>query len=139
MKLIRAVIVLAFLLVAFTGQADASCHTHRCWERVRVNHLEQMVEKKIKRVAPIICYGQRSVKPCWVIRQESLTSGFWRAYNPHPCGHGQHAVGLYQLCGWGAPFPVIVSWGPRLWRKYKTLKNELVHHRIAARLSLSNW
>lgn len=129
-------VVVTFLLPT---TADANCRTHRCWNRVHVHNLERMVEKRIVRIAPIICYGQRSVKPCWVIRQESLTSGFWRAYNPQPCRGGAHAVGLYQLCGWGAPFPVIVTWGPRLWRKYKTLKNELTHHRIASGLSLSNW
>lgn len=130
------------LLVALTlttPTASASCQSHRCWQKVHVHRLEHAVEKRIARIAPYRCYGYRSVKPCWVIGQESATSGFWRAWNPQTCGSGFHARGLYQLCGHGEPWPVIVTWGRRLWRHYRTLKNELAHHRIAERLALAAW
>lgn len=128
---LAAVLFAAALLLPAT--AGASCRTHSCWQRVHVHHLERMVEARIDRITPFTCYGFRSVKPCWVITQESATSGFWRAYNP------SGAEGIYQLLGHGQPWPVIVTWGPRLWRKYETLKRMLAHHRIARSLPDSAW
>lgn len=137
MKLFIAAASIMFALSV--SSAQASCHTHHCWQRVHVHHLERLVEKRIAAITPYRCAGHRSVKPCWVIAQESATSGFWRAWNDQSCGSGYHARGLYQLCGHGEPWPVIVTWGRKLWRRYETLKRELAHHRIARGLSLSNW
>lgn len=132
-------VLFAALALSAPGAASASCHTHHCWQRVHVNKLERMVKKRIARITPYRCFGERSVKPCAVIAQESSNSGLWRAWNPLSCGSGYHARGLYQLCGHGEPWPVIVTWGKRLWRRYRTLKNELAHHRIAARLGMGHW
>lgn len=131
--LIAVAILTGLLLAIIVTTAKANCHTHSCAQRVHHKRVIHSVEKKIARITPYRCWGQRSVKPCFVIAQESLTSGFWTAWNAQSCGSGYHARGLYQLCGHGEPWPVLVP------SKYETLKRKLAHHRIARALPLSAW
>lgn len=142
-ELVLVGVAIGLLAAALAPSTKASCGTHRCWHRVHVHHLERMVERKIAAITPYRCYGERSVKPCFIIRQESATSGLWRAWNPQPVS-GYHARGLYQLLGHGEPWPVII--GSRLagvhpWvsARYETLKRKLTHHRIARALPMSAW
>lgn len=121
----RPFTIAALVLVIFSvsvHQADANCRTHACWYRVHVHHLERMVERKIRAVAPLRCYGQPSAVPCWIITRESR--GSWAAWNPQAI-KGFHARGFYQLLGHGEPWPVLVR------SHYETLKRKLAHHRIA--------
>lgn len=140
-----AVAVFLFAMTAiFVIEAEARCQSDRCWDRVAVMRDTNSVEKKIDRITPYVCYGHESVKPCFYIAQESVTSGFWLAWNPTSCGGGHHARGLYQLCGWGEPWPVILRTASkrrldRLKVKYETVKRKLTHHRIANRLGPSHW
>lgn len=137
--LAAAIIVIAALTTPTV--ASASCHTHRCWQKVRVNRLEGMVAKRIAAITPYRCGPERSVVPCDIVNHESAMCGYWLALNG--CGQAssrvpcaERACGLYQLLGREkhAPWPVIVTWGKRPWRGYETLKRELRHHRIARRL-----
>jgi hypothetical protein len=144
----------SFLTAA--SPAEARCRTDACWKRVAVKRDINAVERKIARVAPLRCFGERSAKPCWVIAQESRMCSFWLALNG-PCPGGRpvadsrtpcdyRACGIYQLLGpeKNAPWPVIIEARSsrrldRLKASYETLKRKLAHHRIAARLGLSHW
>lgn len=131
---LAAALALSILFLALAViEAEARCQSPDCWQRVRTARLERMVEKRIARITPYRCWGHRSVKPCFYIAQESATSGFWYAWNPTSCGFGFHARGIYQLCGHGEPWPVMVK------RRYERLKRQLAHHRIARRLGPSHW
>jgi hypothetical protein len=101
------------------GEALGSCRSHACWQRVHVHRVVHSVEKKIARVAPYRCYGDRFAIPCYYIGRESATSGLWRARNSNGC------IGAYQFCGWRVPWPVIVA------SRYETLKRKLAHDRMA--------
>lgn len=130
-----------FVVLLFPSTADARCHTHKCWHRVHVNHLEKMVERKIDRITPYRCWTVtgifRSAKPCWIITQESamVRTGPWTALNfgsrGVPCW--TRACGPYQFLGHPVPWPVLVK------SKYETLKRKLAHHRYSRKLGNSHW
>lgn len=134
----RFIIIIAVVLstMLFTVPAEASCHTHKCWHRVHINRVENYLQRKINTITPYRCGPVQSVKPCWVVYQESATSGYWRALNRGSTGTPclRRACGLYQFLGWNVPWPVIIP-GNRL----ETLRRMLAHHRQASHMSLSNW
>lgn len=75
-----------------------------------------------RQIAPYRCLGGSEgffAIPCGIIECESHFS--WFAANP------SGAVGVYQLLGWGAPYPA------------RTFRQRVENHEIAASLSLSNW
>lgn len=130
------VVVLILLLMAFPASADANCQTHKCWHKVHVHRVEHLIQHRIDVITPYRCGPVQSVKPCWVINQESSMAGYWRALNTWTTGTPciQRACGLYQFRGWRVPWPVIIPGN-----KLETLRRMLMHHRQAARMSLSNW
>jgi len=134
----RFIIMLAVLLssMMIAVPAEASCHTHKCWHKVHIHRVERMIQHRIDVITPYQCGPVQSVKPCWVIYQESATSGYWRALNRGSSGVPclQRACGLYQFLGWRVPWPVIIP-GNLL----ETLIRKLAHHRQASHMSLSNW
>jgi hypothetical protein len=126
------VVLLILMALVFPATADAKCHTSKCWAIVHTKHT-------IDRITPYQCGPVQSVKPCWVIQQESATCHYWRALNGCHGYDGRipcrtQACGLYQFLGWNVPWPVIVPGN-----KLETLRRKLAHHRQAARMSLSNW
>lgn len=158
-RIITVCVVVAALATPMTASAQTSarpvhhghCRTHACWHRVHVHRLELMVGKRIAAITPYRCGPVRSVVPCYIINRESSMCGYWYALNG-PCPGGRpvadsrtpcdrRACGIYQLLGSEkhAPWPVVVTWGRRLWRRYETLKRELAHHRIARGLAMSAW
>lgn len=133
------VVLLIMMILLFPSTAEASCHTHKCWKRVHVNRVERMIQHRIDVITPYKCGPVQSVKPCWVINQESSMCGYWRALNGCHGYDGRipcrtQACGLYQFLGWNVPWPVIIPGN-----KLETLSRKLKHHRQAARMSLSNW
>lgn len=136
----RLIIIIAVLsTMLFAAPADAQCHTHKCWHKVHINRVENFIQKKIDRITPYKCGPVQSVKPCWVIAQESSMCHYWRALNGCHGYDGRipcktQACGLYQFLGWNVPWPVIIPGN-----KLETLRRKLAHHRQAARMSLSNW
>jgi hypothetical protein len=140
MRTSLSAVVLALVALATPTTAAANCQTHHCWQHVHVHRVERVIERRIDKIALYRCGPAKSVVPCSIIDRESATDGYWLALNGGhnnpdsrpPCS--QRACGLYQFLGWRVPWPVIVTWGPRLWRHYRSLKNELTHDRLARRL-----
>jgi hypothetical protein len=130
------VVLLILIALLFPSSAEASCHTHKCWNKVHIHRVENYIQHKIDLITPYRCGPVQSVKPCWVVFQEASTSGYWRALNRGSTGTPclRRACGLYQFLGWNVPWPVIIPGN-----KLETLRRKLAHHRQAARMSLSNW
>jgi hypothetical protein len=137
MPRILIILAIVFSTVAFSTQANADCHTHKCLQRVRI----KSVEKKIRQITPYRCPTMtgifRSARPCWIIEQESamVRVGPWNALNTWTRGVAclRRACGPYQFLGWNVPWPVMVK------DKYERLKRKLAHHRMALRIPLSSW
>lgn len=135
------VVLILFILAILASDSEASCHTHKCWHKVHIHHVEGFVQKKINKLTPYRCWTVtgtfRSAKPCWVITQESamVRTGPWTALNTWTSGAPcwRRACGPYQFLGWNVPWPVLVQ------NKLERLKRMLAHHRQASRMSLSNW
>lgn len=138
-RVLKAILLVVAIVLMFSSVAEARCRTDECWKRVHHKRVINFYEKKIDKITPYQCGPVQSVKPCWVIYQESSMCGYWRALNGCnsrwdgriPCL--RRACGLYQFLGWNVPWPVIVK------SKLETLRRKLAHHRQAARLGLSHW